>query len=364
VRAPNVLELFGPETVGLFGGQDPCSSSSISATVKHNCETGGGFPLAQVPANVIGSPTLSCVANQCDSETGGVATVKPEESDTRSVGAVFTPTFFDGFTATVDYFDIYISKALGAIDPDAILASCYGPSATAQSQAVACALIHRDTSHTIDTPNGFVIDLVTNEGSEQTKGFDFEANYQFSFDDLGPAVTGWGGMTFNFVGTLNNKLDTYPITGFAGNYNCAGLYGYVCGSPTPRWRHKLRVTWTSPWDVDLSLQWRHISGVNLDSNTNNPLLNGECGGSSTSPAPCPDIKDNHIASFNYFDLASDWTVREGVSLRAGVNNLFDKEPPLVFPGIAGPEQFGNGNTFPGVYDALGREVFVAATIKY
>jgi len=362
VRAPNVLELFGPTTIGLFGGNDPCASQSISGVVAHNCETAGGFPLAQVPANDIGSPLLACVAGQCNRQTGGVATVKPEKSDTRSIGFVFTPTFFDGFTATVDYFDIRIANFLGPINPNAVLASCYGPSATAASQAVACADIHRDASHTIVSQQGYVVDLVTNQGSDQTKGWDFETNYTVSSENLG--LPGWGGLNINFFGSWEQKLTVFPITGFEGSYNCAGLYGYTCGSPTPKWRHKLRFTWTSPWDFDLSLQWRYLSGVFLDSNTSNPLLNGACGGTSTSPAPCPDIKDNHISSFNYFDISGNWTISPGVSARAGINNMFDKEPPFIFSGIAGPSQFGNGNTFPGTYDALGRQFFVGLTVKY
>jgi outer membrane receptor protein involved in Fe transport len=363
VRAPNVLELFGPATVGLFGGQDPCSDPT-SAVVIHNCETAGGIAKAQVPAASVGSTLLSCVSNQCNQEIGGNANAKPETSDTRSLGLVFTPTFFDGFTATIDYFDIAISQFLsGAVNSNPILAACYGVSATAASQAIACNLVNRDpATHSITTPEGFVVDTVLNDGTRSTKGFDFEANYTANMDDWG--MKGWGSLGLNFVGTLLDSLESHPISGFSGGYDCAGLYGYTCGSPDPRWRHKLRLTWTSPWDFDFSIQWRHLSGVKLDSNTPNPLLNGACGGSATSPAPCPDPVDNVLPAIDYFDLATDWNVREGIDLHAGVNNVFDKNPPLVFAGIAGPSQFGNGNTFPGTYDALGREIFVGVTIKY
>jgi len=288
----------------------------------------------------------------------------PETSDTRSVGIVLTPTFFDGFTATVDYFDITIQHALsGGANANVYLSACYGASATAASQALGCPFINRDpATHSITTQNGYVIDTVLNEGSLATKGFDFEANYAVNFDDWG--AKGWGSLGINFVGTLLNNLTTQPLAGFDEKYDCAGMYGYVCGSPDPKWRHKVRVTWTSPWDFDLSFQWRHMSSVKLDSNTNNPLLNGNCGGSATSPAPCPDTTDAVIPAFDYFDLSGDWNVREGVDLHAGVNNIFDKNPPLIFAGIAGPSQLGNGNTFPGTYDSLGRQIFVGVTIKY
>ena len=49
-------------------------------------------------------------------------------------------------------------------------------------------------------------------------------------------------------------------------------------------------------------------------------------------------------------------------LRVGINNLLDRDPPVTTQ--QGPSVFGNGNTFPGSYDALGRKVFVTATAKF
>jgi outer membrane receptor protein involved in Fe transport len=62
----------------------------------------------------------------------------------------------------------------------------------------------------------------------------------------------------------------------------------------------------------------------------------------------------------------NWTVHEGVQLHAGINNVADKDPPLLSGNGLAPASppFGNGNTYPQVYDALGRYVFVGATIKY
>ena len=91
------------------------------------------------------------------------------------------------------------------------------------------------------------------------------------------------------------------------------------------------------------------------------LLATDCGG------PCGDTADNHIASFDYLDLSGDWQVREGIDLRAGVNNILDKDPPILDTNSVAASNlagFGNGNTYPGVYDALGRTIFVGATIKY
>jgi outer membrane receptor protein involved in Fe transport len=65
---------------------------------------------------------------------------------------------------------------------------------------------------------------------------------------------------------------------------------------------------------------------------------------------------------SYFDLTGIWNVREGLSLTAGIQNLFNKKPPLVDSGIDANDN--NSNTFPGVYDIQGRQLFVSGTFKF
>ncbi len=355
VRAPNVLELFAPANVVLFAGQDPCAATGGDSTIINNCQTAGGIQHAQVPNPDAG--ILICPAAQCNNQKGGNINLVPEVSDTRSVGLVFTPTFLPGFTATIDYFAIKAAGFMPAngetpLPSNVILAACYGSAATATSQSIACPLVFRDPgTHSIHTTNGFVQDLATNAGALRTKGFDFEANYQV---DLGDWMGPYGTLAANFVGTKLDELQFTPIPGYL-SYDCAGLFGITCGTPTPEWRHKLRLTWTTPWDFDFSLNWRHLSGVDLDQNTDQALLAGPS-----------DKVDSHLDAFDYFDIAVNWSVREGISLHAGVNNVFDKDPPVVDANVFGVSAppFGNGNTFPGVYDSLGRTIFVGLTIKY
>ncbi len=344
VRAPNVLELFAPLNTVLFSGQDPCSTSTAGqcASVK----------------NAGNTTLLGCPSSQCDQRVGGNIDLKPETAATRTVGMVVTPTFLDGFTATVDYFDIKVAKFISSVSPSVTLAECYGPAANAATEAFFCPLIQRNSLGQI-YGGGFVSAQTVNTGFLNTKGVDFELNYTTDMANWG--VSNAGSLDFNFVGTYTDTLTTEALPGL-GTYDCNGLFGVVCGSPTPSWRHKLRTTWTTPWDIDFSIDWRHFSGVNFDANTLNPLLNGgACGG------PCGDLPDNHIPAYDYFDLAGDWQIREGIDIRAGVNNIFDKNPPLLDTNILGASSlagFGNANTYPGVYDALGRAIFVGATIKY
>jgi outer membrane receptor protein involved in Fe transport len=128
----------------------------------------------------------------------------------------------------------------------------------------------------------------------------------------------------------------------------------------------MRVTWTSPWDFGLSLQWRHLAGVKLDENTDNSNLNGLRQAYCAAYGICFDPVDAKLPAMDYFDISATVTVHTGLELRVGVDNLFDKEPPTVDSNtwaIAGPP-FGNGNTYPGVYDSLGRTIFIGVTAKY
>jgi outer membrane receptor protein involved in Fe transport len=347
VRAPNVDELFSPANIVLFGGTDPCYQPTDPKVIA-NCTAQGAHPIS------------TCPAAQCNQQGEGNLALKPEESDTFSLGVVFTPTFFPGFSATVDYFNIKVDQYINGPNPNVTLAACYGASATAASQAQACPLVHRSGGTGPIYGAGYVGAQTINTGYLATSGFDIETNYQTDLSDLNLGEN--GSLAFNFVGTFTDKLVTQPFKGFT-TFDCAGLFGATCGTPTPQWRHKLRVTWESPWDVQLSVSWRHLSGSKLDINTSNPLLNGSCG---SSGLPCPDLADGHIAAYDYFDLAANWTVTKGIELRGGVNNVFDKDPPLVDSanyGVSGAP-FGNGNTYPGVYDSMGRTLFLGVTIKY
>ena len=69
---------------------------------------------------------------------------------------------------------------------------------------------------------------------------------------------------------------------------------------------------------------------------------------------------------DYIDLAASYQLELGPSaltLRLGINNITDEDPPLVGQGNA-PSVFANGNTFPQVYDTLGRLIFLNATADF
>ncbi len=342
VRAPNITELFSPVSPGLWGGVDPCAGPTPSLSPAECLNTGvTGAQYGFVP---------ECPASQCSGIFGGNPNLKPEESDTKSFGVILTPTFLKGFTAQIDYFDIIVDGFIGVPRPATVLADC-----AQTGNPATCALINRGGLGIL-FGSGTVGLVNQNLGSLKTTGVDVDANYRFDIGD------GAGGMSFGFVGTYTSEFAVAPIAGSSTyDYNCEGMFGVVCGSPTFKWRHTLRSTWMSPWDMDFSVNWRHMSGADLDVNKANALFDvAGCGG------PCDDKSDAHIRPYDYFDVSFAWTASENITLRGGINNILDTDPPIVDSntlGVSSPP-FGNANTYPVVYDSLGREVFVSVMTRF
>jgi iron complex outermembrane recepter protein len=331
VRAPNVHELFDQQSNGLFAaGSDPCAGTTPTATAAQCAFTG-------VTAAQYGKINDS-TAGQYNALTGGNPNLKPEKSDSYTIGLVLEP--MKNMSATLDFFSIKLKDQIGTLPPTVVVQQCL-----TTGNPLFCSLINRDSAGTYWLlPQGRVIATNVNIASTKTSGMDVGFNYMTKLE-------GYGSLAISFNGTLLSKFETEPVPGL-GTYDCKGLFGPTCGTPLPKWRHKMRGNWMTPWNVDLALTWRHFDSVKVDLSDANPLLNGAFAS-----------VDANLPSRDYFDLAASWDITKQLTLRGGINNLFDKDPPVASGGVT-PAPFGNGNTFPQVYDALGRRVFLNATYKF
>jgi iron complex outermembrane receptor protein len=351
VRAPHILELFSPQNVALDGTQDPCAGLAANDPLVARCASLFNLTTAQVLA-IEANP-----AAQYNGRFAGNTNLEPETSDTYTLGLVWQPSFLPGFNASVDWFDIKVKDYISNIGADVIINRCVG-----QQDASFCALVNRDAQGSIWlSTQGYVDDQTINIGSIRTSGVDFNMGYRLNLDDRG-----LGSMSFNFVGTWLDKLEAQALPGDDA-FDCAGLYGTICSvssgftSPNPEWRHKARLSWATPltygeWfkDFTVSLQWRHFNKVTLDAFDDHPQLNN------------PGIQyesDRVLKSRDYFDLTASWTMRDNLNFRAGVNNIFDKDPPLTGASNC-PTGACSGNTWPQVYDSFGRYLFVGLTADF
>lgn len=340
VRAPNIQELFAPQRVALNGNGDPCAGAAPSAPLAA-CQA-QGVSAAQY-GGIAGNP-----AGQYNGLIGGNPNLNPEVADTWTVGVVLQPSFIPRLALTVDWFDIKIDQAIQPIGQDVILDTC-----VATRDPTICGLIHRDNLGSLwRSGQGYVIDQPQNIGGFSTRGIDVGLGYTLPISDT------LGSVSLNVVGTWVDKLVT--DNGIQTPYDCAGLYGLTCGTPTPEWRHKARLTYTHPSGLGLSLQWRYFGAVDID--RNDPVVNP--GGGYTA------AQNLRIPSQSYFDLTMTARIGDHYNFRLGVNNILDREPPIIgsngsAAGInACTGVFCSGNTFPNVYDAMGRYVFAGVTLDF
>lgn len=346
VRAPNLSELYTPDSIGAFTGSDPCAVG--------NHPTGNEEALCL--ATGASATQGDCPAAQCQELVGGSTALKPEIAKTNTYGVVFTPQFLDGFTATVDYYNIKLTGAVAEFLGGGAntLQLCYQPAGgitnvAAQLATPACQAVHRNATGGFlgAGPNaGYVSELNANTALDNPEGIDVEMNYQTDLSRFGARPSA-GAISWNFNGTyqISWKQQGSQV---APIYNCAGLYGNTCGVPDPDYRFNTRLSWESANDDFLvSVRWRFIGGVEFDAH---------------KFAGTTDIPDDYIPAVSYFDLSGDWVIREGVMLTAGLNNIFDKQPPMVSAAdsVSGDLE----NSIPETYDLTGRQVFVSLQIKY
>ena len=332
IRAPNISELFSNLSLGNVNATDPCAGATPTASLSA-CQL-TGVTAAQYNSRLV----IECPADQCTGQFGGNRALKPEKADTYTVGAVLAPHGGRNLSLSVDYYHIKVKDYIGSIDPNTTIGQCFST-----GSPYFCGLFHRDPLTGSIFGTGYVVSTTLNTGYLQTSGIDVTGTLTIGLGRLGRLNT-------DFVGTYLLQQITQPLPD-GGTYDCKGLFGYSCGQPNPTWRHNLRLTWSPDDKTSLSFNWRYLDATRLSTTSSNSFLTGDA-----------DPIDARIPAYSYFDLSAALAVSGNLTLRIGANNLLDKNPPALASGVL--NLFGNGNTYPGVYDVLGRRLFAGATVKF
>ena len=206
-------------------------------------------------------------------------------------------------------------------------------------------------------------------------------------------------IALNFGGNWTHS-QKFQATPTSDNRDCVGFYSANCGFPLgglqPKYSWNQRTT-LSLGKLDLSVLWRHLSGMAYEGTASDFVARGftgvNCANNNTSASPTCNrflfngtitsggvpansplltapgtfngqtVDFNHIPAVNYFDFSARFNVNEHFDLTFTVVNLLDKKPPIV-GNTAGTTFFNSGNTFPSTYDALGRRFAAGARIKF
>lgn len=328
VRAPNINELFSPQTIGLWQGNDPCAGvvdsdpDTVSPTLSE-----AECALTGVPAGTYGGIAPN-PADQYNGLFGGNPNLSPETSDSITVGFVFTPEAVDGLAVSIDYWSITVEDAISTLDPEFVINEC-----GTTGDATYCGLITRNpvngniwVGSGPDAPR--VVATNINIGEFDVNGIDINGTYAMQMGDHG--------LDLSLRGTMLMTWDDVPQPGAEAN-DCVGKWGGACGRPRPEWKHVASARWTPPVaGLDIVGTWRYVGEVD------------EFG------------QDRHSADAqSYLDLAAGYTfdLLGGESrVTVGINNIMDEDPPSN--GLFNTAGFSNGNTIPGTWDPLGRYWFV------
>jgi outer membrane receptor protein involved in Fe transport len=308
-RAPNLLELYEPETrhEGWFD-YDPCGNGPTQ-TEQANCAADG------VPggAYVQGEELFTMFA-------GGNPQLEPETGNSFGVGLVYTPAWVKGFSASADYFQVEIKDYIWQSNPLSTLLECAW-----RGVAQACGNIRR---HSDGSPRE-VATYTENFGGLDVRGFDFAIDWSIA--------TRLGDLGANLLATYLDRWNEQPYSG-GETYSYAGRIDALMGA-RPRWRASGHLDWHfGPWMASYAAEY-----IGSYSEFVEPILGG--------------LFDIEFEPFTrrvdpalYHDLEAGFTFDSGVKVRAAITNVTDEDPPYV--------NITPGNTDAATYRLLGRSYFL------
>ena len=301
-RVPNVPELFGGVSEGNLTTTDPCNSWNLqdpNSNIYKNCQA------SRVPVGFkqFGPSILTT--------GGGNVNLEPEDADTFTVGAVWTPS--KSVTLTLDYFNIEINNAIETVPGSTKLSVCYNSPGLTH---IFCS----PSSFTRDPATGeinFLSSQPANAAQQRVSGIDLGALYDFK-------AYGWN-VALNADVSRLNRFDVTPFPG-GDTIEYAGKITGGQGSYA-QWRAATGVTAANgPWSGSYNIQY---IGTADDINASA----GDIGARAPSVA-------YHNASVKY-------ALSKAMTLSFGVDNLLDKAPPYI-------QSWTDGNTDTMTYDLLGR----------
>ncbi len=326
VRAPTLGDLYSSPSQNFDLLDDPCDANFINngrANRPANCAAAG------LPAGFINDVAR---AGSTEFTSGGNPNLTEEKSRSLTYGVILQPRFLPGFTATVDYYDIKISRVISSVDAQTILDACYD-AASLDNQF--CQLINpRQANGYFARPA--LLQSTVNFAGERAKGIDFDVAYNRRLGADTKAA-------FRVVGTYVRTRTDYP---YLDNPQQPDRIKGELGDPI--WNVNASVDLTHK-NVTLGYQLRYIGRQSV--------TDWESTHTTAGVAPL----DPYYADVQYYPrvfyhaIRTSFNVNQQFTLYGGIDNLTDKKPPYGL--------LGNGEN-DAIYDNIGRFMYVGASVKF
>jgi outer membrane receptor protein involved in Fe transport len=349
-RAPNIAELFqsSEQEYDLAGlGGDYCSTRNPLNPLSANPARNPNAAAVQALCSSLMGPDAAGVyysdpLNQAETVTQqrwlnvvGNPNLTSEQGDTLTAG--FVADIGDSIQLSVDYWHIEISDLISAENVRGALEECFNPITNPGllSTYSACTIIRRDPVTGGQSPY-FV--TYHNQSAIDTAGIDLQVDWS---GDVGP-----GTLSVNFLASILDKMVTKtaendPGTdwkGSSGPGNLSGVQNFAFDYRT------FTSLGYAMGDWNMNLRWRHLPSIKHLQQVTIP----------TAPFVPTD-------AYDMFDFSGRYTFSEKVSLRFGVDNVFDKQPERTFEDNL---TSAYGNTNAGFYDILGRRYYLGVNFGF
>lgn len=289
VRAPNIGELYAPGSQTFSSFNDPCGQGAIDnapaekkGNIEANCRA-DGIPVGWEPSE-------DWKRTNHSGYISGNSELTNEVAEDYTVGFVYNPSYIEGLGLTVDYWSFDFTDEINYPGATDVVNGCY------ESQSLDnlyCGLKER-TPGTLEIDNYYVRPI--NSATSKMSGADIEVNYivETSFGTFAPRL----------IATYNESREGND-TGFAEDaYQSEGEQEF------PKWKASF-ITNYDYKDLSLTLKINYRASTVNDNEW--------------------DLEQNdynNISSYTTVDLTSRYLITEGLEVRAGILNLFDKEPPF------------------------------------
>ena len=244
--------------------------------------------------------------------------LKPEESESYTAGLVYSPSYVDGLSLTVDYWRFKVTNAIARLDTQAGLDECF-----ADPTSSACETFNIGPNGDLDN----LTNSLTNVGFQDTSGIDFNLAYSFEALSLDWTISNDTTYLLNFEQDNEDYTNTID-----GNF---GAYAQV--------RNNFSIQ-AARGDWSVMYFNRYIG--EMDDHYTDYDENDD-----------PFAAVRKAESVLYHNLSGTYHLNDEITFNAGVKNLTDEEPTTVSNG-------SDGGTIPEVYDTIGRTYFAGVSMKF
>jgi iron complex outermembrane recepter protein len=310
-RVPNVNELFGGVAEGNLTTTDPCSGWDLlnpSDVIYQNCQADG----VPVGYTQLGNTILTTV--------GGNVNLNPESADTLTLGLVFQPSFVDGLSITLDYYDVEITDAITQIPGSTKLNVCYTTPGLAHEFCEPAHFTRNSISGDVD----FLSAQPVNTGKETISGFDFGLRWDFELRGLGA--------TFDWKTTILDEYQIVPFEGASPIVLDGNIGGGNGGYSRQRSYFSFRLA-DDNWSGTYSIQ---VIGEGNDFNAVAPAIGSK------------------MDAIMYHYLQASYEFAENINVAIGIDNIWDEQAPYV-------ASWTDANTDTMTYDLTGRRGYARLT---